>query len=313
MISRGYISDIEKRRKQIDTLKIFNDNVIEIIENEEYRVEFKSGGRHMSVCVLLGPGFPVDKPRLLIRPIVQHSWIQQMTGEVIDAPGLLNFTVHSDLGRVVQAIIREFERNPPSPVDSGILMPQTSVAGKISYKDNLDTSESGTPIDSIRMQLQQLNNNELRKLLNDDHLDEFLSTNEQMQQQTTDLDNMMQNVESIANSTIVKEAELEKLKKNLMTSLEMLSQLRQSCESLNDKYQQMADRYAPQNICELLQKFAATCDRDCEEIAEMFLNGEYSVELFISEFMSARKLSHSRKAKEERLQIQLNALERAGF
>lgn len=50
-------------------------------------------------------------------------------------------------------------------------------------------------------------------------------------------------------STIVKEAELEKLKKNLMTSLEMLSQLRQSCESLNDKYQQMADRYAPQNIC----------------------------------------------------------------
>lgn len=45
----------------------------------------------------------------------------------------------------------------------------------------------------------------------------------------------------------------------------------------------------------------------------MFLNSEYSVELFISEFMSARKLSHSRKAKEERLQIQLNALERAGF
>lgn len=50
------------------------------------------------------------------------------------------------------------------------------------------------------MQLQQLNNNELRKLLNDDHLDEFLSTNEQVQQQTSDLDNMMQNVESIASS-----------------------------------------------------------------------------------------------------------------
>lgn len=70
-------------------------SVIEIIENEEYRVEFKSGGRHMSVCVLLGPGFPVDKPRLLIRPIVQHSWIQQMTGEVIDAPGLLNVSAIS--------------------------------------------------------------------------------------------------------------------------------------------------------------------------------------------------------------------------
>lgn len=26
---------------------------------------------------------------------------------------MIQFTVHSDLGRVVQAIIREFERNPP--------------------------------------------------------------------------------------------------------------------------------------------------------------------------------------------------------
>ena len=45
---------------------------------------------------------------------MQHSWIDIRSGNVIGSPGLNNFSAHSDLGRVVQVIKREFELKPPT-------------------------------------------------------------------------------------------------------------------------------------------------------------------------------------------------------
>ncbi|KAJ4440263.1 hypothetical protein ANN_08402 [Periplaneta americana] len=99
------------RKRQIDTLKVFNDNVTEI-QDVEYRVEFNVGGYGMAILVSLSPEFPLEKPVLKVTPQTDHPWVNEQS-EIISAPGLLNFTVHSDLGRVVQTIIREFERRPP--------------------------------------------------------------------------------------------------------------------------------------------------------------------------------------------------------
>jgi ESCRT-I complex subunit VPS37 len=85
-----------------------------------------------------------------VLPALRHSWIQEEGGE-IQSPGLINvfrfynvssyvhntfsfttqFTVHSDLGRVVQAIIREFEKHPPpflNEVDSNVSPQNNDVA-----------------------------------------------------------------------------------------------------------------------------------------------------------------------------------------
>ncbi|TMW47906.1 hypothetical protein DOY81_007012 [Sarcophaga bullata] len=106
-------NNLDYRRRQIDTLKVFNDNVVEVCELEEYCIHFESGGRNFILSVLLGINFPNERPKLLLSPIVQHMWVNASTGEVESAPGLLNYSPHSDLGRVVQAVIREFERFPP--------------------------------------------------------------------------------------------------------------------------------------------------------------------------------------------------------
>lgn len=45
---------------------------------------------------------------------------------------------------------------------------------------------------------------------------------------------------------------------------------------------------------------------------EQFLGGKIDVQTFLDRYMSAKKLTALRKAKEERLAHQLNALERAG-
>ncbi|XP_053982979.1 vacuolar protein sorting-associated protein 37A isoform X1 [Hylaeus volcanicus] len=116
MISRIFRGKNEnvavKRKLQIDTLKIFNDNVVELRENFEYQVQFNAGERRMAIMVSLSPEFPLEKPVLKVSPPINHPWCNEHS-EIISAPGLLNFTVHSDLGRVVQAIIREFSKNPP--------------------------------------------------------------------------------------------------------------------------------------------------------------------------------------------------------
>ncbi|XP_029052338.1 vacuolar protein sorting-associated protein 37A [Osmia bicornis bicornis] len=127
MISRIFRGENEnvavKRKRQIDTLKIFNDNVVELREDVEYQVQFNAGDRRMAIVVSLSPEFPMEKPVLRVSPPISHPWCNEHS-EVTSAPGLLNFTVHSDLGRVVQAIIREFSKNPPqlledvSPVKS---------------------------------------------------------------------------------------------------------------------------------------------------------------------------------------------------
>ncbi|EZA59210.1 hypothetical protein DMN91_008299 [Ooceraea biroi] len=116
MISRIFRGENEnvavKRKRQIDTLKIFNDNVIELRENVDYQVEFQAGEKRMAIVVSLSPNFPLEKPVLRVSPPISHPWCNEHS-EITSAPGLLNFSVHSDLGRVVQAIIREFSKNPP--------------------------------------------------------------------------------------------------------------------------------------------------------------------------------------------------------
>ncbi|XP_015601982.1 vacuolar protein sorting-associated protein 37A [Cephus cinctus] len=101
-----------KRKRQINTLKIFNANVIELKEDVEYQVQFDAGDKRMAIMVSLTPEFPLEKPFLRVSPPITHPWCNEHS-EITSAPGLLNFTVHSDLGRVVQAIIREFSKNPP--------------------------------------------------------------------------------------------------------------------------------------------------------------------------------------------------------
>jgi len=45
---------------------------------------------------------------------------------------------------------------------------------------------------------------------------------------------------------------------------------------------------------------------------ELFLSGKIDVQTFLNSYTDSKKISAMRKAKEERLSHQLNALERAG-
>lgn len=64
--------------------------MVVVCELEEYCLHFESGGRNFILTVLLGVNFPNERPKLILSPIVQHVWVNAVTGEVESAPGLLN-------------------------------------------------------------------------------------------------------------------------------------------------------------------------------------------------------------------------------
>ena len=116
------------RRKQINTLLIFNENVTEIVPNIQYRMDFTGGGTSgpLTMLIHLPPGFPKERPSIRIEPLgLHHGWLDTANGNVIGAAGLNNFSAHSDLGRVVQVIKREFELNPAISTSKRATVPST--------------------------------------------------------------------------------------------------------------------------------------------------------------------------------------------
>lgn len=213
------------------------------------------------------------------------------------------FTVHSDLGRVVQAIIREYEKFPPS-------LPTDSISPTTQPKSN----QPSPSIQSNIRELCDLTLDDLNKLNNDsNYLDDFVEDMSIVKNLNNDLDTLMDDVGAIANENLSKESQLQQLQQNVSTQLTNFVQLGERYEALNQRYQKKSEEFAPQHIKELLQIEASNADGICDTQVEGFLNGTIDVQSFLDQYMQAKKLSAMRKAKEERLSHQLRELEKATF
>uniref|UniRef100_A0A1B0FL22 VPS37 C-terminal domain-containing protein n=2 Tax=Glossina morsitans morsitans TaxID=37546 RepID=A0A1B0FL22_GLOMM len=344
MLTRAQFNNLDYRRHQIDTLKVFNDNVVEIVELEEYCVHFESAARSFILTVLLTVNFPNERPKLILSPRVRHCWVNPLTGEVEKAPGLLNYSPHSDLGRVVQVVIREFERFPPSVIKNSTTVSSSNLILPLSINishslDNINTvGVSNNTVSAMQQQninnylsqqasphessltasnlpnLSTLSLDELKKLDNDpEFFNDFIQEMSVVQQLNEELDSMINQLEYIARENLNKEGHLVELKRKLSDDVNTLKNLGEKCDQLNKKYLKKSDDYAPQHIRELLQIAVSTADTECERHVEQFLNGKIDVQTFLQNYTHSKKLSSERKAKEERLGQQLQALERAGF
>lgn len=310
MIPRQFNYDPDFRKRQIDTLKIFNDNVQVIKENEEYSTTFTSGGRQISITVLLGPNFPNERPRIVATPPVQHHWCNA-NGEIDKAPGLLNYTPHSDLGRIVQAITREFEKFPPPFISEN---PQSSPERDASNVENTKSPTISSASECNIPELSKLSLDELKKLDSDpEFFDDFIEELSVVQTLNNELDTMISEVERISKENESKECHLSDMKTKLKNDFHTLKSLGEKYEKLNSQYMKKSQEFAPQHIRELLQIAVSNSDSDCEKHVESFLSGKIDVQTFLNQYTESKKISAMRKAKEERLAHQLNALERAAL
>ncbi|XP_035902144.1 vacuolar protein sorting-associated protein 37A [Anopheles stephensi] len=319
------------RKRQIDTLKIFNHNVQEVKENEEYLVNFDCGGREIAINILLGGGFPNEKPKLIVSPILRHPWVNGTTGVIENAPGILNYTIHSDLGRIVQAVGREFEKHPPKFVNE----PATSTpqhhpqhhapapAHQASRNGNVQEfgSENRNALlspshheSADQFGLRNLTTDELNRLnTDDDYLEEFITKLPFVQHQNDEMDQLLAGIESLAVENLARKETVEERKAKVESLALEFKELGQQWETMNQRYQRKAEDFSPQHIKELLQIAVSTADGKSDDEAQRFLAGHSDVGTFLQNFIESRKLYTMRKAKEDRLVQQLTALERAAF
>ncbi|XP_044752964.1 vacuolar protein sorting-associated protein 37A [Coccinella septempunctata] len=333
MLPRTYRTEAEIRKQQINTLKIFNANVTELTEGIEYQVDFHAGENDFKLIVSLGNDFPNEKPLLKIIPNVVHPWVNQ-EGDIITAPGLLNFTLHSDLGRVVQAVIREFERNPPpltsehgsNTVTSASSIVKEAEISSPSYLMNFPTSSSFSPPSqmvvnsSISLQnnyfpeLNKLTIKELKSLNESvDKQEDFILELPQLKEQNRMIDELILQVEELAESNLSKQEQLEKLRKGIEYRIEEATEQTFKTEKLHNDYTNLCEKFSPKNIQEQLRLASRKADENSEKLAEQFLNGQMDVDRFLTSYIRNRTIYQTRRTKEEKLSQQIDSLEKAGF
>ncbi|XP_040821721.1 vacuolar protein sorting-associated protein 37A isoform X2 [Ochotona curzoniae] len=61
---------------------------------------------------LLPPQFPQEKPVISVYPPIRHHLMDKQ-GIYVTSPLVNNFTMHSDLGKIIQSLLDEFWKNPP--------------------------------------------------------------------------------------------------------------------------------------------------------------------------------------------------------
>ncbi|XP_050429020.1 vacuolar protein sorting-associated protein 37A [Adelges cooleyi] len=295
-----------KREQQIDTLSVFNENVTEINPGKEYCVEFHTKVGKLKFIIQLSTEFPLEKPRIIVSPCITHQWVNN-SGEIVRAPGLLNYTIHSDLGRVVQVIRREFE------LDQSLVLANNSncVSGMLGY-DNKHIAALSK--DTEFFSLTNLTSSELLRLKNNvDCLDEFISDLPSIEESNKTIENTITKVMDLANSNIAKEKSITNLKTDISNQLEKIVSSQNTYAELSSKYAKLSEKYLPQSIANNLKEAALKCDEESEKIAEQFLEGELDIDMFLQVYLKTRTLSYTRKAKEERLSYQLKQLKDAGF
>lgn len=162
--------------------------------------------------------------------------------------------------------------------------------------------------------LQNLTTEELVRLDTDEDVrEEFIEKLPFVQHQNEELEQLMNRIESLALDNVARREALEERKRKLEALALEFKQLGQHWDTTSQRYQRKAEDFSPQHIKELLQIAVSTADAKSDDEAQRFLCGDSDVATFLQNFIETRKLYTMRKAKEERLVQQLNALERAAF
>lgn len=206
---------------------------------------------------------------------------------------------------MVQAIIREYERFPPT------LWPNSSPGSSMPQSTQPKLPET---IKSAIPELCGLSLDELQKLEQDQqHLNDFVDEMAVVQRIQNDLDTMIEDIKIMATDNLSHEQRINELRSVVEEKLDEFRKVGGSYEVLSSRYQKKSEEFAPQHIKELLQIAASNADSACDKFVEQFLNRTIDVQQFLDQYREAKRISAMRKAKEERLTHQLNELERAQF
>lgn len=288
------------RHKQINTLRVFNENVEEVTDDVEYRVKLTSSDLQLALVITLPQEFPQEKPIIRVDPPISHPWVESSSGIVNSAPGLLSFSPHSDLGRVVQAIRRDIEKSTISVIQPAATIPPRNM-----------NPPPGNPTDPITGKLNNLSKEELFEILNDeDAFEKFIieAENSSLEVMDENINTMEENIKAMAEANIELQKQVETERNCLLCKMEEFHGRKTALETMVDKVKTQKVEVTPANLADKLLRLSVKHEEESEKIADEFLDQDLGVEDFISSYIKSRELCHKNKIKAEKVKAleQLN-------
>lgn len=356
----------QQRLKQIESLRTFH-NITEVQRDVEYRVTFNVGTSTVFLNITLPPQFPNEKPLVKVSPSLRHPWVNDQM-MVVGCPGINSFYMHSNLGRVIAEVAKEFSDHPPQFLGTLTSQPQfptsssgyqplsqysfpsfsgfqyapqstapsstpslSSLNSPISQYSPLSVTSAGAmPHLAINSQITQttpsrppvpprpsqqpkvsnsipeldgLSLEELKNLSDKPEMMEtFLAKLDSIKKLEADKEELMKKNEEIARFNLSLQSKLEGSKDELLKKCERVSELKREFANSSQKQKELTEVLSILQIRTQLEIAANQAEEESDAIADEFLSKNLTPEEFIPKFLEKRKLCHSRRAKEEKMQ-----------
>jgi len=284
------------RQKQIHSLAVYHEAVECVTEGAEYRIKFRGPDQmQLSLLVKLPSDFPTAQPHIFIEPCVAHQWVQPSTGRVTQAPGLLNFSPHSDLGMVVGAIRREFEKAESLQV----LAPPIAAVSR-----SQESAAATNSLDPVQAAVAALSKEELQEVLDSEvALEKLLLSIDfpPLESITENIKSMKEVITVTAQTNITLETEIETLRDALLCKVEEYHTKKLSLGQTAAKVKMLQSRVEGGVLADQLVRLSVDNEEKSDGIADKFLEKEMPVEEFLTEYIATRQQSHLQKLKAHKI------------
>ncbi|XP_072481753.1 vacuolar protein sorting-associated protein 37A isoform X2 [Notamacropus eugenii] len=264
----GLTSLQQQKQRLIESLRAAHASLAEIQKDVEYRLPFTVNNLTVSINIFLPPQFPQEKPVISVYPPIRHH-LMDKHGVYVACPLVNNFTMHSDLGKIIQSLLDEFWKNPP------VLAPSSAFP--------------------YLSQLTEMNEQE------DAFLARF-SALPQLKQVITDKESLVRSIEELARKNLLLEPGLEAKRQTVLSKYELLTQMKSGFEKKMQRQHELSESCSASALQARLKVAAHEAEEESDTLAEDFLEGKMEIDDFLSSFMEKRTICHCRRAKEEKLQ-----------
>ncbi|XP_077519192.1 vacuolar protein sorting-associated protein 37A-like isoform X3 [Amblyomma americanum] len=316
-----------QRQRQIASIRSCCPNIVVVEADKEFRVPFVADGNSFSLEIHLPSSFPHECPILKVTPPAIHPMLDEQH-HVTGVPALTAFSMHTDLGRIIQGILMEFQNHPPKlsttartnatfPLPPLLSGPSGFGEPKIPAT-TLQTSSSSpfkNPASPCQFpQLSKLSNVQLEELFKEDgKLQEFVEQLPEVLRSEEIRQHMVTENEQLARKTLELKPIMEQRKHVLLQKVDEVNVLKEEFEQNSQVLEAQMQAYHPSTLQDNLRVATQTAEEEAEAIAQEFLDGKLSTDAFLAKFMEKRTLGHMRRVKEEKLHGQLQELHRHGF
>eukprot|EP00112_Aurelia_sp_Birch-Aquarium-sp1_P008250 Seg1904.3 transcript_id=Seg1904.3/GoldUCD/mRNA.D3Y31 product="Vacuolar protein sorting-associated protein 37A" protein_id=Seg1904.3/GoldUCD/D3Y31 len=298
----------QQRLKQVESLRNFNQNVIEDEWDKEYHIKFTAGEKSFTLNIILPLQFPNEKPIVRISPGGVHPWLDEM------------FYMHSNLGKVVHQIIDEFKSNPPNTMPApqncngaygggtsqsfsktspttptAILISTEPTEEEINPVSRKDPSECSN-MEDLMLAVSNMSTEELNKLQDDS--DQIIAYTMKMNTITdaqTKRIELLQSNKELAEQNLSCRPRIQEIRENIDHKSEIIISLESKLQAKVMHQEEVYQMFDLDNIITNLRIATSEAEVASEDIAERFLNKKLPVEEFLPTFLEQRKKKKVRK------------------